>query len=114
MPCPKCGHPAEVRQGRPTHWPPSPRTEHMIHLRCDRCEITPNAALAGLALALPEVRSFWRAQRRIRTLPDRAVTACGRPALLTTFASVTGPGRLDVISDAEGYRLLRVETTDGR
>jgi RNA polymerase sigma factor (sigma-70 family) len=112
--CPKCGRATPVNVGRPTHWPPAYRTAQMIHLRCDRCGITPNTTLAGLALALPEVRRFWRVHRRVRLAPDRAISVGGHPAVLTTFASVADDGRLDVLSDAADYRVLRVESIDGR
>jgi len=112
--CPKCGHAAPVYTGPPTHWPTAPQTAHMIHLRCDRCGITPNVALAGLVLALPDVRRFWQAHPRMKLLPDRLISVAGHPAVLTTFASITGCGSLDVLSDAKDYRVLRVEAVDGQ
>ncbi len=112
--CPKCGIPAPVRLGPPAHWPPVPHTAHHLHLHCDRCGITPNTALAGLVLALPEARHFWRAHRRIRLLPERAVDAAGRAALLVGFESVTGRGRLEVVAAADTYETLRIQVGDGQ
>lgn len=113
-PCPKCGCPLPTRLGPPAHWPPGPRTLHLIHLRCDRCGITPNAALVGLVLALPEGQRFWRAHRRIRALPEHEVDVAGYPAVRTGFESVAGRGRLEVLSAADTFATLRVDVIDGQ
>lgn len=113
-PCPKCGRPARIRLGPPAHWPAEPHAERMIHLRCDHCRITPNVALDGLVLALPEAQQFWRTHRRIRILPPRMITFAGQDALLTTYEPVGGGGALDIVSRAGDYAVLHIAPADGR
>lgn len=112
--CPKCGRLAAVRRGAPAHWPPTPHTAQMVHLRGDSCGITPNAALGGLLLALPQAQQFWRQHRRMRILPARLVMCAGRPALLTTFESIAGPSRLDVFCVVDDYTVIDSAAHDGR
>ena len=114
VPCPKCGRPAIVRRGAPAQWSPTGHTAQMIHLRCDSCRITPNAALGGLVLALPQARQFWRRQRRMRILPARLVAYAGRPALLTTFEAIAGSSRLDVLCAMDNYAIVHCAAHDGR
>jgi RNA polymerase sigma-70 factor (ECF subfamily) len=112
--CPKCGRLAAIRRGAPAHWPPTPHTAQMIHLRCDSCRITPNMALGGFVLALPQAQQFWRQQRRMRMLPARHTTYAGRPALLTTFESIAGASRLDVFCAVDDYALIHCAVRDDR
>lgn len=107
-PCPKCGHPAPVRPVAPAHWASSRHVGHHAHLACAACRITPNAALAGMALALPEAQQFWRRHPRLRLLPERAILAEGRPAILTTFESLTAPARIEVLSAPGTYETREV------
>jgi RNA polymerase sigma-70 factor (ECF subfamily) len=81
----------------------------MVHTFCPRCQTTCNTRLSELVLNLPEARAFAHTQSRIRTLPAQPLETEGRSALLTRFESVVENAALNVISDEETYRVLRVE-----
>ncbi len=51
------------------------------------------------------------AHPRLRKLPEREVEARGRPAIVTTFESVTGPARIDLVSARDTYETLAVHAT---
>jgi len=67
----------------------------------------------GLVLALPEGLRFWRAHPRIRTLPERAVEAAGRNAIVTSFHSVADRAGLDVVSARDSFAVIGVYETSG-
>ena len=107
-PCFACGHPAPVTATLPPELPERFLTQRGIHLRCPRCGSLTDLRLPELSLWTPEGRAFWRAHPRIRMLPERAVEAAGRPAVVTEFVSVSGTARLAAVADQETYRLLAV------
>lgn len=107
--CNRCGYPARLRLGMPGDVPPLMRDIAGAHIVCTSCGYTTNQSLMGLALALPEGRGFWREHPRIRALPEREVEAAGRAALVTTFASVTGPASFAVVSARDTFDVLAVD-----
>jgi hypothetical protein len=48
------------------------------------------------------------ARQRIHLLPYRSIEFAGRPAIVTTFESVTDTTRFEVISDDETYAVLKM------
>ena len=64
--------------------------------------------LSALALWLPEGRSFQKEYPRIRQLPERELDAEGKPAIVTTFESLTNGERYAVVSAKETLRTLSV------
>jgi RNA polymerase sigma factor (sigma-70 family) len=107
--CVGCGRSARLRLHLPDTVPPYARGLRGLHVRCDGCAgVVCFEELSNLALSLPEARWFWREHPRIRTLPEREVKADGRPAVVTTFESVTDSARLEVVFSRETLRLLGV------
>ena len=108
--CIECGMPASVRLGLPEHVAAWLKGVHAVHVRCDHCH--PShwdwTTSTGLALNLPEGRRFWRQHQRIRTLPEREIEVDGRPAILTSFQSVAGTARLDVVSLRDNFQVIRI------
>ncbi|GCE14776.1 RNA polymerase sigma factor [Tengunoibacter tsumagoiensis] len=117
--CELCGKPGIIQLGRVTELPSWLQIalqdwqwaggERIISTFCEHCEASCNTTLSGLVLSLPEVHTFIQEQEKIRTLPDRRLEVDGRPALLTRLESINSSAALNIISDAETYRLLRIE-----
>lgn len=55
---------------------------------------------------LPQGQAFARTHPRLRLLPSRSIEFAGRPALVTSFVSVTENASFEVISDGETYEVL--------
>ena len=83
------------------------RSERLVNITCSHCMTVNCIPLQGLVLTSPEGRKFLDTKQRIRLLPSRTIEYAGRPALVTTFESVTETARFEVISDAETYRVLK-------
>ena len=56
-----------------------------------------------------DTRSFQRDEPRIRLLPAQELERDGRPAIVTTFESVTTRARLAVVSARDTYEVLHIE-----
>ncbi|HEY3079546.1 MAG TPA: hypothetical protein VGM69_06535 [Chloroflexota bacterium] len=110
-PCWRCGHPVEVRRGRPLDAPPAFQGSPMVSLVCGACGATSSSHLGGLILSLPESRAFWREHRRILVRPEQEVVVAGRPAYRALLESVASAARLEVLADRATLRVLRA---DGR
>ncbi len=111
--CAQCGRRAVVRIGMPDYEPPWLRVLPGAHVWCPTCGVLNDLTLRGLALALPEGLRFWRAHPRIRTLPERAVEAAGRDAIVTSFHSVADQAGLDVVSARDSFAVIGVYETSG-
>ncbi|HKG25766.1 MAG TPA: RNA polymerase sigma factor [Thermomicrobiales bacterium] len=106
--CHRCGRPAVLHRHLPEEIPLPWRDEYGIHFRCP-CHATAfDAALSALTLWLPAGRRFWHEHPRIRRLPDREIEANGRPAILSSFESVTDAARYDVVSARDTFELLGI------
>lgn len=81
-----------------------------IDASCPACGGLNTHSLCAHALGLPEGQQFWREHPRLRTLPYRQVEVEGHPASITTFESVTGSARFEVILALDTFTLLRVIT----
>ncbi len=106
--CEGCGRPAPLWHHPPPEYAAILPSLRGVHARCDHCQLMTDVRLSNLALYLPEVRRFWRDHPRLRTLPERAVEAGGRPALVLGFASATGNARLDVVLARDTYETLAI------
>ena len=82
--------------------------DKIVCILCEHCLTSWMNTLEYLVLELPEAQSFLQVHPRVRTLPRQELEVDGRPALLTSFESVTDQGRFDVISDSETYEVLRI------
>jgi RNA polymerase sigma factor (sigma-70 family) len=111
VPCRVCGHPAplSINQGSDALATPDPLVElRTLRVTCAHCGCVNLQSHVGLVLASAQGQAFWRLHPRIRLVPERAVEAQGRPALVTGFASVTDGARLDVVSARDTYEVLAV------
>ncbi|HEY7358740.1 MAG TPA: RNA polymerase sigma factor [Ktedonobacterales bacterium] len=113
VPCIGCGQLTRLQRGPSDHpdVPPWHRNRHGLFHLCKRCspERSSWTSLEGLVLALPEARSFQRDEPRIRLLPAQELERDGRPAIVTTFESVTTRARLVVVSARDTYEVLHIE-----
>ena len=115
-PCVGCGRLTPVRLSLPEdllqqgHRDAVVAVREMRHvcIRCAVCHTTVVNSLKGLALYLPEGQRFWRVHRRIHALPEREVEAAGRPAVVTSFESLTSQARLDIVCTRDTYDVLHV------
>jgi RNA polymerase sigma factor (sigma-70 family) len=108
----KISMPEEIR-GLPWLNEDSPKwvwrqSERLVNIVCSHCLAVNCISLEGLVLALPEGREFLHARQRIRLLPYHSIEFAGRPAIVTTFESVTDTTRFEVISDDETYAVLKM------
>lgn len=82
--------------------------ERLLNIVCPRCESVSCISLEGLAISLPEGRAFLRDQQRVRFLPYRRIEFAGRPAIVTSFESLTSGAGFEVISAYETYETLKI------
>ena len=61
-----------------------------------------------MLFSLPEAQHFWKKHPRLRTLPQQELEVVGRPALLTTFESITEHARLDIVTSADSFMVLNI------
>ena len=79
---------------------------------CPTCGPVDFSTSWHLALDTVEAQRFWRRHPRMRSLPIEVVERDNRAAIVTGFEAVGGSDRLVIVSDANTYALLHVETTD--
>jgi RNA polymerase sigma factor (sigma-70 family) len=106
VPCMRCGRPLQIQIGIP---PPQPGSPRSIFSWCDRCDVVASTeSWWSLAQSLPEVRQFWREHPQMRFLPLREVEADGSAAIVTSFESVSGSARMEVVSSADTFEVIRL------
>ncbi len=81
---------------------------HLLLVCCPTCQLTQWESPSSLSLAQAAVRQFWHEQRRIRRLPEQAVEAEGRPAIVTVFESVSSQTTIAVVLAQDTYEMLRI------
>lgn len=107
VPCPKCQQPVQVQtriDTRASWWV----ARRNAFIQCSACGEEGNAALSGLALCLPEVQRFWTTHPRIHAIPDREIEVAGRPTLVSSFQNVKGHEHIDVLFEANTFRVLNI------
>jgi RNA polymerase sigma-70 factor (ECF subfamily) len=113
IPCVTCGRPTILRKGPSDHPDLAPRyhQHHGLFHVCEYCSPARSywASLEWLVLSLPEGRSFQQGNPRIRSLPAQEIERDGRPAIVTSYASVTSRERLVVVSARDTYEALHIE-----
>lgn len=82
--------------------------DHYLYMRCPSCHVFQRETVASLSLSLPETRELWKAEQRIRLLPERMIEIDGRRAIVASFESLGTKARLDVILAADTYEILHV------
>jgi RNA polymerase sigma-70 factor (ECF subfamily) len=107
-----CGGPVTVRLRLPVDDPdiaPSQRGGRGVYVRCLRCRECASTTPRALLLHLPEGRHFWRANPRIRQIPERELTVAGQPAVSSGFERVDGGARLEIICHRDTYAVLAID-----
>jgi len=108
VPCAYCGKPTKIEllgQGR---------EPYTLGMRCAHCTApTLSISLGRLLLGVPEAQAFWRANPRLRRLPDQELLLEGTPVVRTRFESITGTAALELFSRREDFRLLAVREDRG-
>ncbi len=82
---------------------------HGIEGFCPRCGQVDSASAWHLALDTIEAQRFWRRYPRMRALPMREAEQNGRAVIVTGFEAVGTSARLEMVSDARDYTVLRSE-----
>lgn len=75
---------------------------------CAVCNISHWSSLDFMLFSLPEAQRFWKEHPRLRPLPQQEREVPGRPALLTTFVSITEQARLDIVTSADSFMVLNI------
>jgi hypothetical protein len=108
MPCVRCGREVAPRtyvREDTTAW----ASRHGWYSECDACGQQVSASVAGLALALREVREARRSEPRLRLLPARDVERDGQPAKVVEVATPQGRPVVGAVFLAGSLRLVHVE-----
>jgi RNA polymerase sigma-70 factor (ECF subfamily) len=92
----------------PSISPASFHHEPGLSNHCVTCNISNWSSLDFMLFSLPETQRFWKEHPRLRTLPQQDLEVAGRPALLTTFESVTEQVRLDIVTSADSFIVLNI------
>lgn len=82
--------------------------ENGIAFICPTCESSCVSLSDSIAQLTPEAQRFLRAHARVRTLPEREIEVAGRPAIVTTFESLTDNTHLDIVSALDSYETLHI------
>ena len=108
VPCERCHRPIPIHIVRmaPSLRTPSERFRLMVD--CHSCNSVAREGYGWLLLCLAEGRRFLREHPRVRMAGTRRVHAHGGDTVLTTFESVTGPARYEVLSELSTLRVLEV------
>lgn len=109
--CPGCGRWTPIIRGSALCLSPEVKGYEPLYLSCPSCGCRNIETWHSLTLSVPEARTFWRENPRMRFLPAREIEVEGRPAILTGFASLTGNARIEVVSSPETYKILRIDET---
>lgn len=85
--CIRCGRATRVHVRVAQNTGRSHYATHAVHVHCDGCGHTQEAAIEGLVLGLPPIQRFWRRHPKMRARPARPTAFQGRPALAVVFES---------------------------
>lgn len=111
VPCAYCGKPTKIDLLGPEKVGRDPYT---LGMRCAHCTAPSlSISLGRLLLGAPEAQGFWKANPRVRRLPDQELLLEGTPVVRTRFESVTSAVALDLFSRREDFRLLMVREDRG-
>jgi RNA polymerase sigma factor (sigma-70 family) len=105
IPCAGCGRLLPIAIS-PDH--------RILQVCCSTCQFSGMESPYSLSLAQAVVRRFWQEQRRIRRLPEQAVEAAGRPAIVTEFESVNSRATIAVVLAQDTYEMLRIVADHSR
>jgi RNA polymerase sigma factor (sigma-70 family) len=108
VPCLLCGHPAQLRDRRPSDAPEMLPQINPLYVSCTHCGETTSTAHAAIALCLPEGRQFWKTHPKIRLHSTSEINAAGSSALVSSFASLTDSARFDVVTTRDTVEVIGV------
>jgi RNA polymerase sigma-70 factor (ECF subfamily) len=103
--CTRCGSQVVLRSYTRGGGGPGPH-ERGLFAECAACGEAVSSSLGAMALAQPSVQALRRQQRRIRSLPVRAVEVRGSPAYLVRYESVLGSAAAAVLFACDTLRVL--------
>ncbi len=122
--CPLCGHIISIGiyrlQDIPPRLfqdiPPSPLRDGLLRLfspcgiqiSCSSCQYKESNSLSHLILDRFEVQDFWHQHARMQWLPPQEIEYDGQSAILSSFQSPGEQARIDVISQRETLKVLKV------
>ena len=112
--CMVCGRSTPLHLRLPESVSPALRMVSGLHVQCAHCGGTSWITRQGLARCHPAARAFWRRHPRLRSLPEHEIEVDGRPVIVNSFAALTSPARIDLLTCRDTFRLLRVQDTDDR
>jgi RNA polymerase sigma factor (sigma-70 family) len=105
--CRRCGQPVPIQFNLPEFVHVAPGMGRLgVYIKCPQCGSSSYDDIYGIALETPAAQRFWRANPRMRTLPEAAVTAGDRPALLMRFESLANSTACEVILSRDRYAVL--------
>jgi RNA polymerase sigma factor (sigma-70 family) len=113
VPCHKCLHPL-LPVVTEIGWSFAPQARYTITSVCGRCGDRMERRVSGLTLTLPEGRRFWREERRVRLLSDRAVEVDGQAAVVLGLESMTSSARFEVVADLRTLAVLNMHGERGQ
>lgn len=108
--CLICGHPAQLRDRRPSDAPEILPQINPLYVTCTHCGETTSTAHAAIALCLPEGRQFWKTHPKIRLHSTAEIDAAGSRAIVSSFASLTDSARFDVVTTHDTIDVISVYT----
>jgi hypothetical protein len=111
--CTRCGGEVRVRRFRRDGPEFAPVSRIGLYVECAACHQEVCSSLAGLALALPDIRAFRRRHPRISVRSLRSVESGGRPTLVLGFRSLVDGGAADVVYDEQTLDVVGVHTDAG-
>jgi RNA polymerase sigma factor (sigma-70 family) len=108
--CLICGHPAQLRDHRPSDAPEVLPQINPLYVTCTHCGQTTSTAHAAIALCLPEGQRFWKAHPRIRLRSTSEIDAAGSHVIVSGFASLADSARFDVVTTRDTVEVIGVHT----
>jgi len=106
--CVRCERPVAPVVGPPVGWEHVPQVRYGVITACAHCGTRNMMWLSSQALAHPAGRAFWREQRRVRLLPERAVEAAGRAAIVIGLESAGSADRLEIVTTQGSGEIVAV------
>ncbi len=79
-----------------------------IHITCSSCYYAERNPLSHLLLDRTEVQQFWHKHSRIHWLPSQEIVYNDQPAILSSFQSLGGQARIDVIAHRRTLKVLHI------
>lgn len=109
--CTRCGRPTLLRHYDRGPDYPEQSVRRGVYVDCEACGEMATNSMSGMAIALPEMRSFLKANPRVMALPDRHVERDARPTRVLGFADLKATAQVDVLIDDESLDVRHVHVS---